>query len=151
LEEHQSDESVTTMLEYKDHPLAVRALALLGGCGMTVAPLLSWSITWDIAGRPHREAGLASGFGVVVLAVGIGTLLITAVPRYLPLAILTGLIGGAAAGLYLIDVLAFRLIPDGATEARAGLALALGSAAITGAAGITSLAVATAVSARSSD
>jgi hypothetical protein len=139
------------MLEYKDHPLAVRALALLGGSGMTFAPLLNWSIMWDFVGRPHRESGLASGFGAVVLAAGIGTLLITALPRYLPLAILTGLVGGAAAGLYLLDVLPLRFIPDGATEPRAGLVLALGSAAITGAAGITSLAVATAVRARCSE
>jgi hypothetical protein len=136
------------VLRYDNHPTALRLLAALGGAGMTIAPALAWAVMWNFAGRPVREAGLESEFGVVVLVVGLMTLVTAGLPHLLPLNIVTGLIGGAAAGLYLVDVLAFRFVPDSATEVELGLVLALGSAAVTGAAGIAALAVAAAVSVR---
>jgi hypothetical protein len=143
--------NVTTMLDYNGHPFVVRVLALLGGAGMTTAPMLGWTITSNLAGRPVRESGLDTGFGIVVLASGIATILIGVFPRFLPLAILTGLVGGAAAGLYLVESIPLKTeyFPGGfIREFDRGLVLALGSAAITGASGIAALAVASAVNAQ---
>jgi hypothetical protein len=132
------------VLRYDEHPTAIRLLALLGGLGMTVGAFLAWSITYDFVGKPYREIGVSTSLGIIALIAGIATLVFVAVPRLLPLAIATGLVGGAAAGLYMIDALPLNL-PDAATQLGLGLIGTLGCAALTGAAGIAALSVAAAV------
>ena len=130
------------MLSFERQPGVVRALLLLGGLGMVVAPFLKWDISWGLGGEPIVHSGFESPFGIIVVIAGAGTLTCGLVPKLAPLGILSGLVAGASAGLALLDVLPWLAIPDATMRPGGGLLLALGSAALAGAGGVTGLAVA---------
>jgi hypothetical protein len=134
-----------SVLNYDDQPMFVRFLVGFGGVCMFIGPLFRWTIMYDFAGRPHVERGLDSPVGWAVMVLGAFTLWLAVVPRLMPLAIASALIGGALSGLELISALPFVFIPDMSTQVILALIGTVGGAAVAGAGGITATAIALAV------
>ena len=137
------------MLEYDDHPGFIRLLAIVGGTAMVIGPLLKWAIAPELL--PSESAvqrGIESVEGWVAVLCGLATIAFGIRVRLVPLAIVTGLIGGALASRSLLNYLSVvYVIPYTEITERPnlGLILSMSGAALAGAAGVAGLLVASAV------
>jgi hypothetical protein len=134
------------VLGYDSQPLVVRALGALGGICMSIGPLLDWRLSCGVAGC-EATRGIESVTGWIAVLLGLATVAFGVAGRLAPLCILTGLAGGAIAGLELIDVLNYPVGADLLEQVKIGLVITLGGAAVAGAGGIAGLSVAAAVEA----
>jgi hypothetical protein len=129
-------------------PAIVRGLALLGGLGMVVGPLLRWRIRTEFMSGVElaSERGITSHpllsnwwpiLGWIIVGAGGVTLLILLTSRSLSWLIATSVVGGIVSCFYLLE---YGFLSAGAqhvTQPALGLIITIGGSALTGTAGVT--------------
>jgi hypothetical protein len=92
---------------------------------MSVGPLLDWRISCGVAGCEGTR-GVDSAIGWIVVLIGLASVEFGVAGRMAPRCVLTGLTGGAVAGLELIEILNYPVGADLLEQVKIGLVITLG-------------------------